>query len=742
MDAAVNATLLGIALAWRWGVGRVLRGWGEGVAGRRGSIEHPALDLVIGLLAGWLGFAVWSAVITRGIGTEVPLHRFAVAELLFVGALGVREVALRDEGWRPSLPHRQTLIRLATIVVLFAALAPRAIFTFMSETTDQDQHVAWAVEIAQQGVVPSHYEGTDAAIDYPLGFHALAASASASIVSPAIVVNVLPLLTSILVVTVICAAVLAVAIGGPPANGSAPLPGADLLLLEAGCSVALALALFSGHFSVLTRYVILPRNIAGLCHLVPVLVWASALSRPAPSPPDRAALRASALQVTAMVVSGALIAALNPTLVPLHAALCGVALLTAAARRRIDGMGSAAGFAAGAALSLAVIAADPYLARRAGLPGLRPPPAPYLQNLQADFSRHFTGRTCLTAACLARAATSLQARAHAAEPWAALTIGALELVHRPPAPLRWDLPAPGRHRFPDLTGVGLAPVHGGAAPYMFAALTPLFVAVVLWTRHRALGWAAVTLGGAIAIDAALRGVLHALVDPGDPTLRLLPNYADVASAVVFTQLLWPLLLVGAACAGWSADTPRRRGLRLAVVFAILVPLGVSAAGPVAAGMIWGRPFDVPSRADLAALDRLERRFVPVGETFLVASRAPAESGERWIFPTDDAVFFYLHARRPTLFLYFLDHTARYGSAGLEATCAALQIGPGNTLLERHRARWAVWAGPTERAVEAVGQRMFCSRRLREWFPDMRPAGTDGRLTIVELWGGSAITSQR
>ena len=732
MDAAANAALLAIAIAWRWIVGRVLRGWGEGVTGRRGAIDHPALDLLIGLLASWLAFTVWSAVIARVVGTAVPLRAFAVLELLVVGALGAREIARRHAGWRSFVPDRPTLVRLATIVVLFAALAPRALLTFASESTDQDQHVAWAVEIAHQGVVPGHYEETDVAIDYPLGFHALAVSASATLVSPAIVVNVLPLLASILVVAVICAAVRAVATGGAPADGPGPLPGTDLLL-EAGCSVALALALFSGHFSVWTRYAIIPREVAGLCHLVPVLVWASAFAGPGPSVDRGTARRASALQAAAMVVSGALIAAINPTLVPLQAVLCGVALLTAIVRRRIDWAGSVMGIAAGAVVSLAVVAADPYLARRAGVPGLRPPPAPYLQDLQADFSRDFTGRTCLTGACVARAAASVQARSHAAEPWAALTVGALELLRQPPAPLRYDKPAPGRHRFPDLTGVGLAPVHGRVAPYVFAVLPVLFLAAVLWTRHRALGWAAVSLGGAIAIDGALRGLLRALIDPDDPTLRLLPYYADAASAVLFSQLLWPLLFVGAAWAGWSADTPRRRRLRLAAAFAILVPLAVSAAGPVVQGMAWARLFDVPSPADLAALDRLERRLVPAGETFLVAGREPAGSGERWIFPTDDAVVFYLHARRPTLFLYFLDHTARYGSAGLEATCAALQSGARATLLARHQARWAIAAGSPGQAVAAVGRRLFCGRRLGEWFPAMRAAGSDGRLTIVELW---------
>jgi hypothetical protein len=731
MEAAVNAALLAIALAWRWIIGRVLRAWGERVAGRRSAIDHPGLDLLIGLLAGWLGFSVWSAVIARTVGTAMPLRVFALVELLVVGAIGIREMALRREGWRPSVPDRQTLIRAATIVVLFAALALPTMFTFVSDGADHDQHVAWAVEIAHQGVVPGRYEGTDAAMDYPLGFHALAASASATIVSPAIVVNVLPLLASILVVAMICAAVRAIATGGASADRSGH-GGTDLVLLEAGCSVALALALFSGHFSVWIRYVIIPRHVGGLCHLVPVLVWASALAGPASSP-GGGSRRAAALQVTGLVVSGALIAALNPTLVILQAVLCTIALLTVIARRGIDWAGSAVGIAAGAVLSLAVIAADPYLARRAGVPGLRPAPAPYLQEIQADFGRNFTGRTCLTAPCVARAATSWQARAHAAEPWAALTIGALELFHLPPAPLRYDVPAPGRHRFPDLTGVGLAPVHGRAAPYVFASLPLLFVAAVLWTRHRALGWAAVSLGAAIAIDGSLRGLLRALIDPDDPALRLLPYYVDISSAVLFSQLLWPLLLVGVVCAGWSADTARRRWLRLGAAFAILVPLAVSAAGPVAQNMAWGRPFAVPSRADVAALDRLERRIVPEGETFLVASRATTGFGERWMFPADDALFFYLHARRPTLFLYFLDHTARYGVAGLETTCAALQAGAGDTLLTRHRARWAIAAGPPPAAVRAVGQRMLCDRRFAEWFPAMRPAGSDGQLTIVELW---------
>jgi hypothetical protein len=350
-----------------------------------------------------------------------------------------------------------------------------------------------------------------------------------------------------------------------------------------------------------------------------------------------------------------------------------------------------------------VVVSDPYLSRRANLPGLRPPAAPYLAAVQADFARDYSGRSCLTPACVGRAVVSPVALGVASEPVLALTVGAAELLSTGPAPLRYDWPAPGHHRFPDLTGIGLAPVHGGVAPYLFALLPWAFAAAALVT------------------------------DPGDPGLRLLPYYTDIAAAMLFTQVLWPLLLVGTAFAGAIRDTPRRRGLRLAAAAVVLVPLAVSAAGPVTRGMTSSRILDGPSRADLGALDRLEARVVPDGEGYLVSSRPPEAGGERWITPTDDALLFYLHARRPTLFLYFLDRTAAYGAAGLETTCAALQGGAGDDLVQRHRARWAIAAGTPGQAVPTVGRRSFCGRRLSEWFPAMRAAGSDGRMTIVELW---------
>ncbi|MFI5079421.1 MAG: hypothetical protein ACHQRO_18875, partial [Vicinamibacteria bacterium] len=63
MDAAHNAACLAAALLWRAAVGRVVRGLAERVVGASPRFVHPLLDLLIGVLVGWLGFAVWTAVL-------------------------------------------------------------------------------------------------------------------------------------------------------------------------------------------------------------------------------------------------------------------------------------------------------------------------------------------------------------------------------------------------------------------------------------------------------------------------------------------------------------------------------------------------------------------------------------------------------------------------------------------------------------------------------------------------------
>ena len=102
MDAPVNAALLAIALAWRWGVGRLLRGWGERVTGRRGAFDHPALDLLIGLLAGWLG-------VRRMVGGDHARRRRRSA----APPVRPRGTARRRGDWRPG--DRAPARELATV---------------------------------------------------------------------------------------------------------------------------------------------------------------------------------------------------------------------------------------------------------------------------------------------------------------------------------------------------------------------------------------------------------------------------------------------------------------------------------------------------------------------------------------------------------------------------------------------------------------------------------------------------
>jgi hypothetical protein len=730
MDGALNAAGLAAALLWRTLIGRELRRFVERVTGARSRVDHPLLDLLVGLLAGWLGFAVWSAVLKRVFGVGAPPAAFAVTELVVIVTLAAWRRAWAAPSASTPAPGVRTAVRVATFVALFAGLASGDIVRFRSDNVDHDQHVAWTMEIAHQGVVPDRYEGTDTAIAYPLGLHALAVSTASVLVSPHIVLNALPLVTTLLVVGLVCSACAAIALGRPSAGAASP--PVDLVLLEAGATVAMSLALFSGHFSVWPHYLVNGRQVAGLCQLVPLLACLAALlpRQRLAGRPYRPAL-VSALLVGALTASGALAAALNPVLVPLQAVLCSIALGVAAIRRQVTWPGLPIGLAIGGALAISVVVSDPYLSRRANVPGLRPAAAPYLEAVQADVLRGYVGRSCLTPSCVAQALVSPVAFSVAREPLLAVTVGALELISAPPAPLRYDHPAPGRHRFPDLTGAGLAPVHGRVTPYVFALWPAAVAAVVLLARQRWLLGAVAAVALAIAVDASMRGAFRAIIDPGEPVLRLLPYYADIAAAILFTQVLWPLLFVGAAFAGARRDTARGRWLRLGIAGALFALLAVSAAGPVAAGMVSGRPLEDPSRADLQALARLERAAVPEGDSFLVSSELGHPVGERWVLPTDDAVLLYLHARRPTLFLFGLDHTARYGPAGFERTCEALAAGTPSPLTW-HRARWAVAAGAPVDALATVGRRLFCGRRLREWFPAMRVAAGEGRLTLVEL----------
>ena len=106
MDAALNAACLAAALLWRAAVGRVLRRTVERLVGVPARVEHPLLDLLIGVLAGWLGFAVWSAVLKRAMGVGAPPAAFAIVELLVIAALAGWQLFTTPpsvKAWTPSL---------------------------------------------------------------------------------------------------------------------------------------------------------------------------------------------------------------------------------------------------------------------------------------------------------------------------------------------------------------------------------------------------------------------------------------------------------------------------------------------------------------------------------------------------------------------------------------------------------------------------------------------------------------
>ena len=118
MDAALNAACLAAALLWRAAVGRVVRGLVARVVGASPRFEHPLLDLLIGVLVGWLGFAVWSTVLKRAMGVGAPSAAFAIVELLVIAALAGWQLfttPLSAKAWTPSL---QTAVRAATFAVL------------------------------------------------------------------------------------------------------------------------------------------------------------------------------------------------------------------------------------------------------------------------------------------------------------------------------------------------------------------------------------------------------------------------------------------------------------------------------------------------------------------------------------------------------------------------------------------------------------------------------------------------
>jgi hypothetical protein len=111
MDAALNAACLTAALVWRAIVGRVLRRTVERLVGAPARVEHPLLDLLIGVLVGWLGFAVWSAVLKRAMGVGAPPAAFAIVELLVIIVLVGRQLFTTPLSAQTLMPSLHTAVR-------------------------------------------------------------------------------------------------------------------------------------------------------------------------------------------------------------------------------------------------------------------------------------------------------------------------------------------------------------------------------------------------------------------------------------------------------------------------------------------------------------------------------------------------------------------------------------------------------------------------------------------------------
>jgi hypothetical protein len=110
MDAALNAACLTAALVWRAIVSAASCAARSSVSSELRR-EHPLLDLLIGVLVGWLGFAVWSAVLKRAMGVGAPPAAFAIVELLVIIVLVGRQLFTTPLSAQTLMPSLHTAVR-------------------------------------------------------------------------------------------------------------------------------------------------------------------------------------------------------------------------------------------------------------------------------------------------------------------------------------------------------------------------------------------------------------------------------------------------------------------------------------------------------------------------------------------------------------------------------------------------------------------------------------------------------
>ena len=732
--------------------GRSARVWTARWSGLAGPTPVPAAlqDVLTGLLLNTTCLLTVSAVAKRVLGLgEIPSLVVPLCALaLACSALIAWHHPL--PGTRPLSPPRpvglwvlkEDAIVVALLAVLVTWLGGPHVGNVHGLSTDVPQHIAWTAQIAQAGVVPDVYRGTSLPIVYPLGFHAMAFALGAlTPLLPGHWVNLLPVLASILLVLVSTAA----------AGRLAGLDGVQGRLLTVLIAVACAFALSSTQFSVWLRYEGTGRLAAGLLHAVPLLwlAWSAGHRAPPALPVSRPA-RAMGVAAGSLALASGLVALVNAAHVGLQVVLslvsfctvlsCTTRAMPGATRpqravRRRDGLrGSASGLLAAAALGGVLVTAEPWSWRLAQQAlGHRPPAEDILRRVDQDHNQRLTGRTCLSLSCLGRTLGSGQAWLAGPAAVAGVLGGAVETLWRGPATMISGQPDPERRwMFPDPTNRGIAPVHG---PVGWVLAPAVLVLLVTWSRHTpSVRLVLVALGLALALDAVVREMGYSLTHPTDPLWRLLPQYADRGSAVVFSQALWPVVI----CAVVARVVHHRRrvvGAGVLVTCVLLV-------------LLRGAMLDVRSRytaadayerqvtsEDVRSFLALEGAHVPPDDSYLVSAITQWSNNRKWVFAFDPSVTLYAHARRASLFLFFTSHGARYSASDLEAVCDDLRQGLAVPApLQDTRARWVAVTHNAEGALDLqAAKRPFCGESLERWFPGLRQVAQQGRVALVRLW---------
>ncbi|MBE3112278.1 MAG: hypothetical protein IMZ46_17520, partial [Acidobacteria bacterium] len=681
---------------------------------------------------------VVSFTLKRACGVE-STSQFAAPLLALVsgplGAVAWQHVRRPGERFIGSVD----CVRGAAFLLLFGLLAGPHLSALHGYSSDPARQIALANQVGFLGLVPDYYIGTRLPIDYPLGTAVYANALIGPTALPAAsAINLLPVLANAVFLYLLVCGLRALT---PPKDQSVALGD------EIRCwflVLAFAWGFNCTQFAIWPFYEGTGRLAAGLVHIVPVIlllaqVYANQIGH---QHGEQRRVHGSGVRVLVLLVAGGLTCMINATHLILQGLLSLLVLVwellkvrRGQASRRIAAL--LTGAVIGTVLVGIFVLTDPYtyrpVAKRFHLAAIDHT-AVLLRN--ADFNQRLQGSTCLTATCLANAAMPSPLIGAFFNPLGTVGAGPVERLQR-----HLGLPAttlPGFLKgwsFPDFAGWNLAPVHGWT-PDVLIAVPLVFVLFAL--KRRAGPWPALAaLFGVAAIDSAIRLYLVLLINPLDAPLRLLPPYAARASSVFWSQTIWPWMMFFIwRSLGTERSQSRVRRIAWVVCNIALVIVLVSSYVEIRGrfGLLAPR-YGALSAADIQDLRTLEEQVLPPGDSYLVAAAAGVVNLEKWIDPVDDAADLYLQAKRPTLFLYFLSKGARYSASELEATCVEFQRGTRYpTAVAASQARWAlVRAEPGVSPDQILRDRRFCGRPAQELFPDLRAAGSRGKITVFRLW---------